>query len=139
MAIHASFLLKDHIHAGFACQGNEFSHYMLLASFYMLNRCVQFRTLTYEDEVEVRSPRTDEVDKHTIYPYVHSFSNNPNNEALLRPITIPDVLPSSLPDGSEFSLVAGKPFPCSSRLLALRNHSQCPVAVLDRRFRGDIW
>ncbi|KAI9064760.1 N2227-domain-containing protein [Trametes sanguinea] len=62
---------------GFACQGNEFSHYMLLASFYMLNR-------------------TDEVHQHTIYPYVHSFSNIVNNEGLLRPIKIPDVLPSSL-------------------------------------------
>ncbi|KAI0372549.1 N2227-domain-containing protein [Pilatotrama ljubarskyi] len=73
---------------GFACQGNEFSHYMLLASFYMLNR-------------------TDEINKHTIYPYVHSFSNIENNEGLLRPISIPDVLPSSLPPGSDFSLVAG--------------------------------
>ncbi|KAH9903376.1 N2227-domain-containing protein [Cubamyces lactineus] len=73
---------------GFACQGNEFSHYMLLASFYMLNR-------------------TDEINKHTIYPYVHSFSNIVNNEGLLRGIRIPDVLPSSLPPGSDFSLVAG--------------------------------
>ncbi|TBU63507.1 N2227-domain-containing protein [Dichomitus squalens] len=73
---------------GFACQGNEFSHYMLLASFYMLNR-------------------TDAIHKHTIYPYVHSFSNNPNTDALLRPILIPDVLPSSLPEGADFSLVAG--------------------------------
>ncbi|KAI1792488.1 N2227-domain-containing protein [Ganoderma leucocontextum] len=72
---------------GFACQGNEFSHYMLLASFYMLNR-------------------TDGINKHTIYPYVHSYSNNPNNDALLRPISIPDVLPSSLPEGADFSLVA---------------------------------
>ena len=41
--------------------------------------------------------RTDAVNKYTIYPYVHSFSNNRNPDALLRPITIPDVLPSSLP------------------------------------------
>ncbi|KAI0752760.1 N2227-domain-containing protein [Daedaleopsis nitida] len=60
---------------GFACQGNEFSHYMLLASFFMLNR-------------------TDAVNKYTIYPYVHSFSNIPNTDALLRAITIPDVLPT---------------------------------------------
>ncbi|PIL29128.1 hypothetical protein GSI_09176 [Ganoderma sinense ZZ0214-1] len=73
---------------GFACQGNEFSHYMLLASFYILNR-------------------TDEINKHTIYPYIHSYSNNPNSDALLRPIYIPDVLPSSLPEGADFSLVAG--------------------------------
>ncbi|KAI0672280.1 N2227-domain-containing protein [Trametes maxima] len=81
-------LAWDVANLGFACQGNEFSHYMLLASFYILNR-------------------TDEVNKHTIYPYVHSFSNIANNEGLLRPISIPDVLPSSLPPGSDFSLVAG--------------------------------
>lgn len=68
--------------------GNEFSHYMLLASFFILNR-------------------TDAIEKHTIYPYVHSFSNLPNNHALLRPIRIPDVLPGSLPEGTNFSLVAG--------------------------------
>lgn len=51
--------------------------------------------------------RTDAIDKHTIYPYVHSFSNIPSNAALLRPITIPDVLPASLPEGADFSLVAG--------------------------------
>ncbi|KAI0649903.1 N2227-domain-containing protein [Trametes meyenii] len=81
-------LAWDVANLGFACQGNEFSHYMLLASFYILNR-------------------TDEVNKHTIYPYVHSFSNIANEEGLLRPISIPDVLPSSLPAGSDFSLVAG--------------------------------
>lgn len=47
------------------------------------------------------------VNQHTIYPYVHSFSNLPNNAAMLRPITIPDIMPSSLPQGSNFSLVAG--------------------------------
>ncbi|KAH9854552.1 N2227-domain-containing protein [Lenzites betulinus] len=81
-------LAWDIANLGFACQGNEFSHYMLLASYYMLNR-------------------TDAVNKHTIYPYVHSFSNLLNNEGLLRPIRIPDVLPASLPPGSDFSLVAG--------------------------------
>ncbi|KAF9001139.1 N2227-like protein-domain-containing protein [Cyathus striatus] len=73
---------------GFACQGNEFSHYMLLASYFVLNR-------------------TEEINKYTIYPYVHSFSNSPNKHAMLHPITIPDVLPSDLPAGSDFSLVAG--------------------------------
>ncbi|KAI0705395.1 N2227-domain-containing protein [Earliella scabrosa] len=81
-------LAWDVANLGFACQGNEFSHYMLLASFFMLNR-------------------TDGVNKYTIYPYVHSFSNIPNTDALLRAITIPDVLPSSLPSGVDFSLVAG--------------------------------
>ncbi|EIW53331.1 N2227-domain-containing protein [Trametes versicolor FP-101664 SS1] len=81
-------LAWDVANLGFACQGNEFSHYMLLASFHMLNR-------------------TDAVNKHTIYPYIHSFSNLLNSEGLLRPIRIPDVLPSGLAPGSDFSLVAG--------------------------------
>ncbi|KAJ7763152.1 N2227-domain-containing protein [Mycena maculata] len=81
-------LAHDVAGLGFACQGNEFSHYMLLASHFILNR-------------------TSETDAHTIYPYVHSFSNVASHEAMLRPITIPDVLPSGLPAGVDFSLVAG--------------------------------
>jgi len=73
---------------GFACQGNEFSHYMLLSSYFILNR-------------------TDEIRKHTIYPYIHSFSNVTSRDAMLRSVLIPDVLPSALSSGSDFSLVAG--------------------------------
>ncbi|KAF9237126.1 N2227-domain-containing protein [Melanogaster broomeanus] len=73
---------------GFACQGNEFSHYMLLSSYLILNK-------------------TELIGEHTIYPYIHSFSNIPSKEAILRPVKIPDVLPSDLPPGSDFSLVAG--------------------------------
>ncbi|KAI0074325.1 N2227-domain-containing protein [Panus rudis PR-1116 ss-1] len=81
-------LAWDVAHLGFSCQGNEFSHYMLLASFFILNR-------------------TKEINQHTIYPYIHTFSNMPNKTALLRPITIPDVNPSDLPPQANFSLVAG--------------------------------
>ncbi|KAI0049625.1 N2227-domain-containing protein [Auriscalpium vulgare] len=81
-------LAYDVAKLGFSCQGNEFSHYMLLASFFILNR-------------------TNDIDQHTIYPYVHSFSNLPNRSAMLQAVTIPDVLPSDLPTGSDFSLVAG--------------------------------
>ncbi|KZP20355.1 N2227-domain-containing protein [Athelia psychrophila] len=73
---------------GFTCQGNEFSHYMLLSSYMMLNK-------------------TDEINKYTIYPYIHSFSNAASRNAMLRSVSIPDVLPSALPEGSDFSLVAG--------------------------------
>jgi carnosine N-methyltransferase len=45
--------------------------------------------------------------QHTIYPYVHSLSNLPNRAAMLKRVQIPDVLPSDLPPGSNFSLVAG--------------------------------
>lgn len=61
---------------------------MLLASFFILNR-------------------TNAVNEYTIYPYVHSFSNIRDKTALLRPISFPDVSPSSLPADSNFSLVAG--------------------------------
>lgn len=47
------------------------------------------------------------MDQHTIYPYVHSLSNLPNRAAMLKRVQIPDVLPSDLPPGSNFSLVAG--------------------------------
>ncbi|PPQ79034.1 hypothetical protein CVT25_002343 [Psilocybe cyanescens] len=73
---------------GFACQANEFSHYMLLASYFILNK-------------------TDQIKQHTFYPYVHSFSNAPNRLSILQAISIPDVRPSDLPPGSDFSLVAG--------------------------------
>jgi carnosine N-methyltransferase len=47
------------------------------------------------------------VCQHTIYPYIHSLSNVPNRAATLKRVQIPDVLPSDLPPGSNFSLVAG--------------------------------
>lgn len=74
---------------GYSCQGNEFSFYMLLASHYILNKSTQ-------------------VDEHTIYPFVHSSSNWRSADDMLRPIRIPDVLPSTLPQTSEFSMVAGE-------------------------------
>jgi len=81
-------LAYDVAKLGFSCQGNEFSHFMLLTSFFILNR-------------------TQQVHQHTIYPYVHSLSNTPNRNAVLKRVQIPDVLPSDLPPGSNFSLVAG--------------------------------
>ncbi|PPQ96317.1 hypothetical protein CVT26_005680 [Gymnopilus dilepis] len=78
----------DVAHLGFACQANEFSHYMLLTSYFVLNKTAQIK-------------------QHTFHPYVHSFSNAPNKESILQKISIPDVNPSDLPPGSDFSLVAG--------------------------------
>ncbi|KAF8546782.1 hypothetical protein OG21DRAFT_1490826 [Imleria badia] len=60
--------------------------------------------------------RTKAIGEHTIYPYIHSFSNIPCKDALLRPMKIPDVLPSDLPPGSDFSLgsrYAARPFSVS--------------------------
>ncbi|KIJ64917.1 hypothetical protein HYDPIDRAFT_111601 [Hydnomerulius pinastri MD-312] len=81
-------LAYDVAKLGFTCQGNEFSHYMLLASHLILNN-------------------TNAINEHTIYPYVHSFSNIASKSAILREVHIPDVLPSNLPRDSGFSMVAG--------------------------------
>ncbi|KAJ3374179.1 hypothetical protein GGF31_008396 [Allomyces arbusculus] len=74
---------------GFASEGNEFSFHMLLVSNYLLNGITR-------------------PEQHTLYPYVHTFSNSLNFTAdQVRPVAIPDVLPSSLPDGADMSMVAG--------------------------------
>ncbi|KAJ2859847.1 hypothetical protein GGI22_002870 [Coemansia erecta] len=75
---------------GFSSQGNEFSYFMLLASNFILNK-------------------TESPDQYTVYPFVHQFSNVVSAKDQLRPVTIPDVLPSSMPYAStaEFSMTAG--------------------------------
>ena len=74
--------------AGFSCQGNEFSLYMLFASNFILNRC-------------------NESDCITIYPWVHQFCNVLSDGDPIRPVKIPDVNPHDLPQGSNFSMAAG--------------------------------
>jgi len=73
---------------GFSAQGNEFSHYMLFPSFWILNR-------------------TQKIKEHTLYPYIHSFSNCRNVESLTRAVRIPDILPYEIPQQVDFSYVAG--------------------------------
>ncbi|KNE67528.1 hypothetical protein AMAG_11983 [Allomyces macrogynus ATCC 38327] len=74
---------------GFASEGNEFSFHMLLVSNYLLNG------ITLPEQ-------------HTLYPYVHTLSNSLNfTTDQVRPVAVPDVLPSSLPDGADMSMVAG--------------------------------
>nr|XP_018259967.1 uncharacterized protein I303_08039 [Kwoniella dejecticola CBS 10117]OBR82125.1 hypothetical protein I303_08039 [Kwoniella dejecticola CBS 10117] len=77
---------------GFASQGNEFSSYMLIASDWVLNH-------------------TTKRDSHTIYPYLHSFSNHLSTmHNLLRSVQIPDICPADVlgnGQGGDFSLVAG--------------------------------
>ncbi|KAF9559623.1 hypothetical protein BGW38_009084 [Lunasporangiospora selenospora] len=75
-------------HAGFSCQGNEFSYYMLLASNFILNK-------------------TKHVSQFKVYPYIHSFSNISRSEDVLTSAMIPDVNPSDIPRGADFSMVAG--------------------------------
>ncbi|KIY65522.1 N2227-domain-containing protein [Cylindrobasidium torrendii FP15055 ss-10] len=80
-------LAFDVANLGFHTQGNEFSHYMLLASYFILNR-------------------TSTPFSHTIYPYVHSFSNAYSKESILRGVKIPDV-EVAIKNGTRFELVAG--------------------------------
>lgn len=73
---------------GFYCQGNEFSFHMLLASFYILNKC-------------------NESSEFKIYPYLKHFSNNFRNEDQIRGVSVPDVLPGSHITERNFSMTAG--------------------------------
>jgi len=81
-------LAFDIAHEGFSCQGNEFSYYMLLASNFILNK-------------------TQSVNQFKIYPYIHSFSNIVKPNDVLTSAMIPDVDPSEIPRGADFSMVAG--------------------------------
>ncbi|ESO06597.1 hypothetical protein HELRODRAFT_64289 [Helobdella robusta] len=73
---------------GFACQGNEFSLFMLFASNFVLNKC-------------------KELNAFTIYPWVHQTSNNMRTCDQVLPVTFPDINPSDFPDNPKFSMVAG--------------------------------
>ncbi|RHZ82917.1 hypothetical protein Glove_103g29 [Diversispora epigaea] len=81
-------LAFDIVSRGFSCQGNEFSFYMLLSSHFILNRI-------------------EKIHQYEIYPFIHSFSNIVSVDDQLKPIHIPDVLPSNIPRDANFSMVAG--------------------------------
>ena len=74
---------------GYACQGNEFSYFMLIPAHFILN-C------------------TERIHQHALFPFVHSASNWRSAGDMLRCIHVPDVLPSSLPEEADFSMVAGE-------------------------------
>nr|XP_014349562.1 PREDICTED: carnosine N-methyltransferase isoform X1 [Latimeria chalumnae] len=73
---------------GYACQGNEWSLFMLFSSNFVLNRCSQVNGLT-------------------LYPWIHQFSNNKSPADQIRPVRFPDVNPHSLPPSVNFSMTAG--------------------------------
>ncbi|XP_029212129.2 carnosine N-methyltransferase-like [Acropora millepora] len=81
-------LMFDIAKLGFMCQGNEWSLYMLFASHFVLNR----------------APGTYHT---TIYPYVHQTCNNKSTADQVRPVSIPDVDPTDVPSGLNFSMAAG--------------------------------
>ncbi|KAI9499624.1 N2227-like protein-domain-containing protein [Zychaea mexicana] len=82
-------LAYDIANKGFSSQGNEFSFFMLVASNFVLNR--------------ISRPH-----EYEIHPFVHSFSNIRSSEQQLKPIRIPDIVPSQLPATADFSMAAGE-------------------------------
>ncbi|WFD32831.1 carnosine N-methyltransferase [Malassezia sp. CBS 17886] len=74
---------------GYRTQGNEFSYYMLLPTHFILNN-------------------TQRVHEHTLFPHIYAGSNWRSANDMLRPVRVPDVLPSTLPDAAELSMVAGE-------------------------------
>eukprot|EP01122_Echinamoeba_exundans_P012048 TRINITY_DN4961_c0_g1_i1.p1 TRINITY_DN4961_c0_g1~~TRINITY_DN4961_c0_g1_i1.p1 ORF type:complete len:392 (+),score=57.30 TRINITY_DN4961_c0_g1_i1:31-1206(+) len=73
---------------GYACQGNEFSYFMLIPSNFILNR-------------------TSRVGEHVLFPFLHNTCNAVSEDDIFTSVEIPDVLPSDLPPGADFSYAAG--------------------------------
>ena len=70
-------LVFDLCCAGFDTEGNEISYHQLLASSYVLNMCPEAKT-------------------HTLFPWVHSFSNHRNRANHLKSVLVPDVHPATI-------------------------------------------
>jgi carnosine N-methyltransferase len=73
---------------GFFSQGNEFSYYMLLCSYYILN------VITGTNQV-------------MLFPWITETKNLVKVADQTQSVMIPDVDPTSLPPRSQFSMVAG--------------------------------
>jgi SAM-dependent methyltransferase len=61
---------------GYEAEGNEISYHQLLASSYILNEC--------------------RAEQHTLYPWVHTFSNHTTRENHLRSYPVPDIHPGTV-------------------------------------------
>jgi len=81
-------LAFDIARAGFECQGNEFSLFMLFTSNFVLNKCKTVKSFK-------------------IHPYIHNFCNNISDEDQLQPVLFPDIDPNQLPEDRKFSMAAG--------------------------------
>jgi carnosine N-methyltransferase len=77
-------LVFDLCCAGFDTEGNEISYHQLLASSYILNHC-------------------HDSHAHTLFPWVHSFSNHRNRTNHLKSVQIPDLLPSTTLGSIEYA------------------------------------
>lgn len=84
-------LVFDLCNNGYTSEGNEISYHQLLASSYLLNGC--------------SAPGL-----HTIYPWVHSFSNHLTRENHLRGYKVPDIRPATVlarnPNAGSMSMCA---------------------------------
>ncbi|KAH8396300.1 hypothetical protein KR222_007659 [Zaprionus bogoriensis] len=73
---------------GYACEGNEFSYFMLIASNFVLNLC-------------------DYEDKHVLYPWVHQYVNNMRRADQVASVRFPDVCPVRNPPKGNIEMAAG--------------------------------
>lgn len=73
---------------GYYCEGNEFSLFMLIASNFVLNKCI----------VE---------NQYTMYPWIHQFVNNLSRNDQVMPVSFPDVSPTKAKPKGGFNMVAG--------------------------------
>lgn len=69
-------LVFDLCCAGFDTEGNEISYHQLMASSYILNHCPKAQA-------------------HTLFPWVHSFSNHRNRTNHLWSVLVPDIHPAT--------------------------------------------
>ncbi|AFZ79262.1 hypothetical protein BEWA_021080 [Theileria equi strain WA] len=78
------------LNLGYASQGNEFSYFMLIGSFFIINHSIKPKSLK-------------------IYPYCLDTSNRMTFKDQLQPVAIPDVSPAdSNFEGHDFSMCAGE-------------------------------
>ncbi|CUM67481.1 uncharacterized protein PRCAT00005178001 [Priceomyces carsonii] len=75
-------LVLEFVKEGYSCQGNEFSYHMLLTSNFILNHCKYAHS-------------------YSIFPYLHKSSHLLKRANQIRPVTIPDVNPTSIHELSE--------------------------------------
>ncbi|XP_016486457.2 uncharacterized protein LOC107806745 [Nicotiana tabacum] len=73
---------------GFACQGNEFSYYMMICSSFILNHA-------------------QAAGEWTIFPWIHSNCNSVSDNDQLRPVSVPDIHPASAGITEGFSMCGG--------------------------------
>ncbi|KAF5195358.1 Carnosine n-methyltransferase [Thalictrum thalictroides] len=73
---------------GFACQGNEFSYYMMICSSFILNQ-------------------SQTAGEWTIYPWIHSNCNSLSDNDQFRAISFPDIHPASAGITEGFSMCGG--------------------------------